>query len=342
MNSIQDLSHLVCENPNRDWKEYGEVSVSMSRGMILFNYTPKAQFEGRWNWFERVSRGLILDMHTGEVLARPFDKFFNWGERGHFTNAHIITITEKLDGSLGILYGRNQIATRGSFSSEQAKWATNYLRRYNLKDLSDELTLLFEIIYPDNRVVVDYGGREDLVLLAARNRLTGAYLPFFPDLLELADALGFNTPRVFGFNSVADIIEACHRIGPAQEGWVVEFSDGQRFKFKGDEYTELHRLLTGLSYNRVVEAMREGVLDDFLAAVPDEFHDDVDSWIAQVRQKVADVVLQASDAFARAPKGADRKRFALWVQENEPALSSYLFAMLDGKDIMPIVWKREF
>ena len=42
-------------------------------------------------------------------MARPFDKFFNWGEGswrngGRTTTADISFVTEKYDGSLGILY----------------------------------------------------------------------------------------------------------------------------------------------------------------------------------------------------------------------------------------------
>ncbi|HRF99146.1 MAG TPA: hypothetical protein PLZ51_28235, partial [Aggregatilineales bacterium] len=74
----------------------------------------------------------------------------------------------KMDGSLGILYrwqGAYYIATRGNFDSDQAIWATIFLRtHYDLHNLADEYTLLFEIIYPDNRIVVNYGQRQDLVL----------------------------------------------------------------------------------------------------------------------------------------------------------------------------------
>ena len=53
--------------------------------LAIFNYTKAAQFAERWNFFERVSRGLILNAVTGEVVARSFDKFFNWGEGGRTT-----------------------------------------------------------------------------------------------------------------------------------------------------------------------------------------------------------------------------------------------------------------
>src|SRR5689334_6486551 len=120
--SIADLQAVLLAGET-DWKQYGEVNVSFHGDLILFNYSQMAQFQRRWNWFERNSRGLILNVKTGEVVARPFAKFFNYGEEMPADDNEIVSITEKMDGSLGILYredGQFKIATRGSFISDQA------------------------------------------------------------------------------------------------------------------------------------------------------------------------------------------------------------------------------
>src|SRR5690349_7854618 len=122
---LQQLVH----SSETNWKTYGDVYAAYSDDLVLFNYTALAQYNERWNWFELNSRGLILNTKTGEVVALPFPKFFNWGEGGRTTTAAIQSITEKIDGSLGILYRANgefRIATRGAFHSEQAVWATRY------------------------------------------------------------------------------------------------------------------------------------------------------------------------------------------------------------------------
>ena len=157
--SISDLQRLALSGVT-DWKQYGHVNVRENGDLLLFNYTQMAIFGGDWNPFEMMSRGLIINRRTGEIVARPFDKFWNWLEGGRTASGHIVTVTEKLDGSLGILYrdnGEYKIATRGSFDGEQAVWATNFLKDYYNLAVPDELTLLFEIVYPENRVVVDYG-----------------------------------------------------------------------------------------------------------------------------------------------------------------------------------------
>jgi len=339
--SIEDIQRLALRG-NRDWKQYGDVGVKVQGDLLIFNYTVQAQFKAAWNFFERVSRGLILNFRTGEVAARPFDKFYNWLEGGRRANGHIVVVTEKVDGSLGILYrtaGEYRIAMRGSFTSAQALWATQFLgNHFDLTGLSDVLTLLFEIVYPDNRVILDYQGREDLVLLAARNRHTGDYLPFFPDVQEIAARYGFSLPRVLAFNNLAQIFERTGALGVEEEGYVVEFSDGSRFKFKGDRYLELQKLVTGLTYKNVLRAMSNNALDTVLHTIPDEFLVETRGWIASIQTALAETKGAVESTFAQAPK-ASRKDFALWIHANAQDLSSYLFAMLDERAIEPLIYK---
>lgn len=341
--SIDDLTKLVVAGET-NWKQYGEVTTDTLFDLILFNYTPAAIYEGRWNFFEQISRGLIINRVTGEVVAWPFDKFFNWMEGGRKAKGHIMSITEKVDGSLGILYrnpgtGKPCIATRGSFKSDQAFWATNYLQRhYDLSDLPDNLTLLFEIIYPDNRVVVDYGEREDLVLLAARDRFTGAYLPFFPDVYQLGMQFGFTLPKVYAFNDVTTLLELCGEIEVDQEGYVVEFSDGQRFKFKGDRYLELHKIVTGMSLKNTLHAVRDGTIDDLYKSLPEEFHGQLDDWHDEICVRWYEYKTQVEAAYAAVPKD-DRKTMAIWIMQHHKDISSAIFALADEKPIDPIIYK---
>jgi RNA ligase len=264
---------------------------------------------------------------------------------GKKSDGHVVSITEKMDGSLGILYrlgNQYRIATRGSFHSDQAEWATKFLHgHYTLDDLPTELTLLFEIIYPENRVIVDYGGREDLVLLAARNRITGEYLRFFPDLKLLADQYHFPLPKVFSFHSIADVLAQASKLGIDEEGFVVEFSDRQRFKFKGDKYLELHRLVFGLSFKNTLQAVMTNQVENIRLQIPDEFLGQFNAWVKEIEETREHIHREVTEVFAQAPKDT-RKNFALWVMANHKELSSYLFAMLDGEAIEPIIHKKAF
>lgn len=139
--SIADIHRLVTQGFT-DWKQLGDVSVERDGDLLIFNFTAQAQYEGRWNFFERVSRGLIIHAGTGEIVARAFDKFYNWLQDGKTSGGHIVSVTEKMDGSLGILYrvnGEYKISTRGNFHSDQAEWATKFLKEhFTLDDLPDE------------------------------------------------------------------------------------------------------------------------------------------------------------------------------------------------------------
>jgi len=326
-----------------DWKKCGEVNIRYDGDLALFNYTDKAQYAGRWNWFERVSRGLIMNRKTGQIVARPFDKFFNWLEGGRRATGHIVTVTEKLDGSLGVAYRSDsgyKIATRGSFDSEQAKWATLQLGgRYFLDDFPEHWTLMFEIIYPENRIVVDYGKREALVLLAIRDIISGDYVPFFPDVYEIAEARGWQTPKVFAFNDLTTIIERTGIIGADEEGYVVEFSDGQRFKFKGDRYRELHRLISGLTYKNTVKALQAGTIDYIRSQVPEEMLADFDGWLFDINTRVMEIGSRVRMMMAQAPRD-DRKTFALWVRANCQDISALMFRTYDGQSVQDLVYKQ--
>ncbi len=148
-----------------------------SAPLYIYNYTAKAQFDRMWNEATRQCRGLILDA-KGELISRPFRKFFNLGELETPPEGSCLS-WEKYDGSLGVSYmvdGRWAIASRGSFMSDQALKASALLDdKYAAakKHMNPAYTYLFEIIYPDNRIVVDYGATEELRLLALVDTQTG-------------------------------------------------------------------------------------------------------------------------------------------------------------------------
>lgn len=189
---------------------------------------------GAWNPATLLCRGLIVDAHD-RIVARPFPKFFNWEEKqtadrlraaagraggGGDEAKHRLEVYEKLDGSLGILYfygGRPAIATRGSFDSPQARHATGLLHgapyRAALAALNPAYTYLFEIIYPENRVVVDYGTRNELVLLAVCNTATGDFLPW-EQLQPTVTKLPFRVvPRVEGVSTLEELAEYTKKAG---------------------------------------------------------------------------------------------------------------------------------
>jgi RNA ligase len=151
----------------------------------------------------------------------------------------------------------------------------------------------------------------------------------------------FVVPQVYSFNNVRDLIEATGTLPATAEGWVVKFSDGQRFKFKGDEYVEIHRLVTNATFRRVLSSVANGTYDVMVSNVPDEFLIQVKAWRDEIEETVVSLIRDTAMAFAIAPKST-RKEFALWAKEHHPELMPYLFVMLDRKEIRPLILKKAF
>ena len=351
--SLQDISKLLVDG-FEDWGGYGRIYTVTKGDLTIFNYRQTAIFDGRWPFLERVSRGLIINNKTGGIVARPFDKFFNWGEGswrngGRTTTADISFVTEKYDGSLGILYydapvdsdySTPRIATRGSFDGDQAVWATEFFQERWKHFPQTDWTLMFEIIYPENRVVVDYGDTEDLILLAARSIGSGRYMPYH-ELREMADRLGFNLVPFYAHN-VRTLIEEQKRIDYNQEGWVAYFEDGSIFKFKGEQYMELHKSIMGLTWKNTVKAVRDGQEDAIRAIIPEEFLGEFNTWVDYITRKAARRLDQVYKALYHKPHKATRKEYALWAQRDYPELEHYLYAVRDGHDFESMILDREF
>jgi RNA ligase len=116
----------------------------------IWNYSRTCQYENKWDEVTKKCRGLILD-NEGYVVAKTFDKFFNMEELtlGDIPD-ETFEVFEKLDGSLLIVFwyeGKWIVASRGSFTSDQAKKGIELLKKYNTDIMFRHLTYCFEIIY---------------------------------------------------------------------------------------------------------------------------------------------------------------------------------------------------
>jgi hypothetical protein len=295
-----------------------------SAQLYIYNYTPLAQYERVWNEVTLQCRGLILN-EKQEVIAQPFKKFFNLGEcDNQVLPNEPFEVYEKLDGSLGILYWLNDepfIATRGSFTSEQAVQANRILKKkysFTLPSLEKSKTYLFEIIYPENRIVVDYKGKEDLVLIAVVCNNTGKDF----ELPNLGFPIAKRYDGIKDFTALLDLEE------PNKEGFVVKFSSGLRYKVKFKEYLRIHRIVTQVSSISIWEFLRSGKpLEELLDRVPDEFY----NWVKRTDKELQEKFLSIEDqARSELKVFSTRRETALYIQTcRYPGI---MYSMLDGKE----------
>jgi RNA ligase len=373
-----------------DLFSYTELDAALSEGLVkqrlhpklplaILDYTDKATYSRTWNTVTRNCRGLIYDTNSLKILARPFPKFFNYGEATapELSLDEPVIVTDKLDGSMGILYPEESplglvtfsVATRGSFVSNQAIHATKIWRERYAEEfqyrINPRLTYLFEIIYPGNRIVVDYGDLDDLALIGAVN-VVGGFV-YGPEMVP-----GWPGPRatVLPYRTLREAVHARPRAG--KEGMVVRsLMDGSMVKIKQQDYIELHRIVTGLNEKAIWERCRDADLrkgaysvgdpiNQVLEGVPDELH----SWVRSVAEQLFDEVYDKRDQvytlFARAQDEVDpgtewrsergrRKALALWLQsEGLPAgqqkgeggwLKKAVFQVYDGYDPNHYLWK---
>jgi len=311
--------------------------------LSIWNYTPEVQYGQLWDEITLQCRGLVTD-NEGNVVARPFKKFFNI-EEGKHTPTEEFEVFEKMDGSLGIVFKYNGeviYATRGSFTSDQAKWMANYGKEHNFQNMLVEgHTYLFEIIYPENRIVVDYGGQERLVLLGIINTETGEELSYDDIIIVPWDI-------VERYDGIKDYTTLKNLVDNNAEGFVVRFSNGDRMKIKGEEYLRLHKIMTNVSTTGVWELLSNGGdVNEFLKDVPDEFYKKVKDYADTLNYgfyQVSEHCGKAHDYF-RYGKYGDReveptkKDYAEHVMKNShPPYRSVMFAIWDGKPKDKLIW----
>jgi hypothetical protein len=356
--------------------------------LTIWNYSPKVQYERLWDEITLQCRGLVTNS-KGEIVARPFKKFFNYEEHKpeDIPNEDYV-VYEKMDGSLGILFyykyelsderryniwfnnnyetgmerffdpnnlpdfdnsyyeptpktkGEWIFATRGSFTSEQSIRGKEILdKKYDYSSLRKDNTYLFEIIYPENRIVVDYKGEEKLVVLGVIHTETGEEVPD-SSLFHMQEG-GWELVTVYKtWGETYDILK--EEISKDREGYVIRFKNGFRMKIKGEEYVRLHRILTNISNRDIWEYLKDNKpLDDLLEKVPDEFNDWVKSEVANFKEMYMITLTMAELTFIKFIKPEmSRKEAAEIIKTKDKNIQPILFKKLDNKDYSDLIWKK--
>ena len=309
--------------------------------LTIWNYSEKVQFENLWDEVTLMCRGLVTD-NEGNMVAIPFQKFFNI-EENRFTPTENFEVYEKMDGSLGIVFwyqGQWIVATRGSFTSDQAIKATEILDKYNKDIMFRHLTFCFEIIYPENRIVLDYGDDEKLVLLGTFDK-DGKEVD-----IDMWSQYGFDVVKKY--DGIKDFKELKSMVKDDQEGFVVKFTNGDRIKVKGVEYLRLHKIMTNMSTTAVWECLKNGDdIETILKDVPDEFYKKIKDYVRDLRYahfQISERAGKLHDGFRYGKYGdvdpePSKKEFAEFVLKQQKVLQPVMFAMWDKKNYDEIIWR---
>lgn len=240
----------------------------------VINYA--VAFEDTFKWdvndalgsaMRRECRGLIFNQ-DGNLISRPFQKFFNAGEKEETQIDKINLykphyITQKLDGSLIrflSLNGKIYAATKAGLTEisqqvdEFLEDKSNYYE-FIQSTLKSDLTACFEWCSRKNRIVIDY--REDnLILTAIRNNTSGTYL-LHENIVEFANH--FKIPVVKSVSNLAKqnihlLVEQVREL-QNDEGIVLTFHSGHKIKVKADDYVLRHKSKDQISQEKNVLAI---------------------------------------------------------------------------------------
>jgi RNA ligase len=357
---------LLNSNQNNLLNEYFEKGLLYKQThptlpLTIWNYSEKVQYESLWDDVTVQCRGLITENTTGKILVRPFTKFFNYEEvvdknvipsKGDY-----VYVQEKMDGSLGILFsydGEWIMATRGSFTSAQAIKGMEILKRkypvFNRAWLY-EYAYLVEIIYPENRIVVDYGKEKITFLSVVINegysywKLTDESELHWTTARSIMIGNGIKKSDIVKteqhFNFSDELYQSLKSKNEKnKEGYVLRYQPGNfRMKIKFDDYVRLHKIMTNLSTTAVWEVLSNGQnMDSILKDVPDEFYQKIREYEDKLHCEFRGLKSEYEDHFESIRRLGTRKLFAQFSNVGF-MYPKILFAMYDGKSVDAMIWK---
>lgn len=344
MHDLWDLENLKreCE------RSFVRIAVSpITPTVVMLHYTEEAAYDKQWNTFNRMCRGLIVDIANHKILAYPFDKFFNLDEMPETAYSVLeelgsFEITEKLDGSMLTLYrdpttSKLHLTTKGSMASDHGVLATSMIPdswQQLGAGILERYSFVFELISYRYPIVINYkkkGYPEGLYMIGVRDRYANVMLPV-KEIKEFAKQFGVSTANSYEFSSLDTLIENVKSLTILEEGYVLRFED--RFvKVKGHTYLAAHRFISKLSPKSILESLGDGIADELIKLAPEEYREEVETLIINFKKSRTLLVNECYDIFSKAPKES-RKEFALWVQGNVPSdLKGFMFTLLDSKPL---------
>ena len=311
----------------------------------IYKYTQSTVYDKKWNETNLRCRGLVVDEH-GNIVSNVMPKFFNDfestapGMSGLIAPRKdgIIKTTEKLDGSLITVSWWNEnlvVSSSGSFKSPQAFKARKIIEENNYT-FDKGKTYLFEVIYPENRIVLNYGDMERLVLITKRDTQTGVEE-------SIDDETKFYKVPVVAKSLEELIAEKARPDFINKEGFVVQYDNGSRLKVKYDKYMEIHKLISGVNEKYIWEIVKDNIdIMDLVNRMPDHIQAFVKPYMVELRNKYQALEIACMAEYDRIveslPKGFNRKQFAVIAAQSSNA--SVMFLMLDGKSYEQAIWNK--
>lgn len=347
----KDLINVYFGSSEKDYSKLVKTSKHPYLPLISFCYTKQCgqnpETSEEWDNITASCRGTIIDLEYGRVMSKAWNKFFNYNPSIHdFELNDKSYILEKLDGSLGITYYNSkkeiiQMASKNSFISPMAIFGTNWIKakveKYGEIFNPHRYTYLFEIIYQGeqtNRIVVDYNGMEECVLLSIIDNITGEELPF--EEVEKYQKYDIRIPKKYNFATTKELYNFAKKLPWNEEGYVLTLSDKKfKFKFKGDDYLKVFNIVYNTGTRAIWKMVKNNIdFHEVIKDLPNDLKKEKEDIYVDIVRDKNEVIKSCKDLFYSIYReNMSRKDFALELSMR-PEYKKYsggLFYILDKK-----------
>jgi hypothetical protein len=294
----------------------------------------------------------------GELLSAGFPKFTNFGENPEnfpvpkFLNG--CKILDKIDGSLCILdWVNSQISmrTRGtcSYNTMENHYDFDYcLQKYpNIKTWlreNSKYSLLFEIVTPNLKIVLDYGHEPDFILIGAVDK-TDYSLMNQSELDKIASFLGTKRPKYYSFNNLAELLSTIEKMKDVEGVCLYSNGDQTIHKIKTEYYLKLHYFKSNATYENTVDLFFEFGMPEYkkfeellIQKFDYECFEMVRGFLSiicdgmkEVNKIVEEMKIRVIPLRSGSRKDAADKIFQMWGKETNR--SGFAFKLFDNKEL---------
>lgn len=314
----------------------------------------------KWDHENKYFRSCVLS-DEGVLLSAGFPKFMNYGEAADTfpppkSLSDDMTIVEKIDGSCMIVDFHNRklnARTRGTLDASVLKNGEEFYEllnqnsklRYFLES-HKEVSLIFEIVTPKNRIVVKYDNL-DFYLIGAINKKN--YKLFPQDLVDqIALEIEVQRPNKFSFRRLEELLPVVKE-WQGKEGVCLYSGPDTIHKIKSDWWLRANAILKGfggkkkiIDYylahgeptpEKAIELLAKDHDYELVLLVKDRFEE-----LFQIRQTIRARISQIKQVLKKYD-GLSRKDLAAKILNNKNIKEAGLyFAVLDNS--VPERWFR--
>lgn len=283
-------------------------------------------------------RGIVLELNTWNVVAKPFQRFYNFGEdldnQINF-DWNNFTATSKEDGSLIIVSyyaGEWHVSTSGSFgfhkcNGSEKTWRELFWETSKIDPLKLDpgFTYIFELCTIYNKVVRIYP--KPTTYLLTIFQLENCQECSIDWVNQEAIRLGVPRPEQYSFTSISDVrqfILQKENEDKTFEGVIICDKNNCRYKIKSSTYIALHYL-----GNNGNIAGTKSLVDLVLADGIEEaivYFPEIESSALKVKQIIEDQWFNLRNVWESCWKIENQKEFAMAICD-KTAFPSLLFSL---------------